>query len=384
MITSSVDPITPNASNLVLLTVLYSGLFHLPYVFLFSSGMFIGALLWRKWVGLNTQKLPPAKLRLVASLLVIGPLLWYLPQMDSLRISSSFLLALTAIKLLETHAKRDWTALLFISLGMLFIGALRSQDPSSAGYLAGGLFLFAAGLFKLQSGLRPWRTSTVLFLQALPLTLLLFVFFPRSADPMWEFVTEVAPQQILSQEGSLDRETRSVLEQSLENFKRWWARRIKGFDLSDQQSLYEQFGITPSKTSLAQLFAGGVAALLGALVLILWLRSRTRDSSLDEPGRIYKQLTQTLRRTLGITRQPQESPIKFLQNLKESKPELEHLVTNVEACYIAARYNPNPQPRHLRELRQSAQKLRWCLWTKFWYRPRFARQEETSTETSCS
>ena len=92
--------------------------------------------------------------------------------------------------LLETKRRRDQFVLLFISIFLIMSSLLREQYIWSLPYLiAGVLFTMTAWLrMSLSSQVsvaESFKTGARLMLYALPLTLSMWVFFPRIGTPFW-------------------------------------------------------------------------------------------------------------------------------------------------------------------------------------------------------
>jgi transglutaminase-like putative cysteine protease len=97
---------------------------------------------------------------------------------------------MAALKLLETKQRRDQFVLLFISIFLIMSSLLREQYIWSLPYLiAGVLFTMTAWLrMSLSSQVsvaESFKTGARLMLYALPLTLSMWIFFPRIGTPFW-------------------------------------------------------------------------------------------------------------------------------------------------------------------------------------------------------
>ncbi len=93
------------------------------------------------------------------------------------------------LKLVEARSKRDALVLVYLGFFTLVAGYLFDDGIVSALYSLLPLLALLAALVTLQqntlaTGLQGLRTAGALVLQAIPVALLLFVFFPR-LDPLW-------------------------------------------------------------------------------------------------------------------------------------------------------------------------------------------------------
>ncbi|GGR81630.1 transglutaminaseTgpA domain-containing protein [Deinococcus sedimenti] len=108
---------------------------------------------------------------------------------------TAFLALLAALKTAESHARRDQAVLTLLGLFVTSTGFFFSQGPVTALYtlLCAALLLTAATtrlgtpppLTRAELGARLRRTGRLLALAA-PLTLALFVLFPRPDGPLWQ------------------------------------------------------------------------------------------------------------------------------------------------------------------------------------------------------
>ncbi|MGD2112831.1 MAG: DUF3488 and transglutaminase-like domain-containing protein [Gammaproteobacteria bacterium] len=103
----------------------------------------------------------------------------------------SLLVVMLALKLLEVRRRRDALLVIFTSYFMVITHFLFTQTPLIALYMLVISIVITATLSMVthDSRRRPvashLRLATTLLLQALPVMLVLFVFFPRVVGPLW-------------------------------------------------------------------------------------------------------------------------------------------------------------------------------------------------------
>jgi len=103
----------------------------------------------------------------------------------------TLLLVMLTLKLLEMTSLRDAMVLIFISYFLVITNFLYSQTIPTAFYLLAAVWLITATMIGFQYSrqqpgyLRQLRTAGIMLLQAAPLTLVLFVLFPRVQGPIW-------------------------------------------------------------------------------------------------------------------------------------------------------------------------------------------------------
>ena len=166
-----------------------------PWLWAAIAGLFV----WRIWLTHSQRRMPPVWLLWpVVFGLIIATFLSY-QSLFGRSTGVAVLSVLIAAKLLETRTLRDALLLMFLLYFLVTTNLLFDQSVYMATYLL-LMVLLATGLlisWHTQSGLGgrrqvlgQLRLSATIMLQALPLMLLLFVFFPRLDGPLWR-----APQE---------------------------------------------------------------------------------------------------------------------------------------------------------------------------------------------
>jgi len=103
----------------------------------------------------------------------------------------SLIVLMFSLKLLEMRWYRDAALILYLSFFIMVANFLFSQSLLMAGYLILCILVVVMALQalnRIDGGVDLkylLRQSSLMFLQAIPLMLILFVFFPRFAEPLW-------------------------------------------------------------------------------------------------------------------------------------------------------------------------------------------------------
>lgn len=100
----------------------------------------------------------------------------------------ALLSAFLCLKLLEARTQRDGHAVVLLSFFMQLGLFLQSQSMAAAAFSAIGVLVAIATLARLQgmaNAKQAARLAILLVMQAIPLTLVLFVLFPRIHGPLW-------------------------------------------------------------------------------------------------------------------------------------------------------------------------------------------------------
>jgi transglutaminase-like putative cysteine protease len=146
---------------------------------------------WRllaEWRGFG---LPGRWLRTAAAVAAGAGVLVSYRGVTGLDAGTALLVLMGTLKLLETRTPRDHIVLVFIGWFLCLATFLYQQDLWAAAWVVPAMWLLAAALLNVarsgESGPapRPFRTTGAMLVKALPLALVLFLFFPRVAGHFW-------------------------------------------------------------------------------------------------------------------------------------------------------------------------------------------------------
>ncbi len=170
---------------------------HLPLWVAALSTMMLG---WRLYLAASANPLPPRWLLLTITLAGVGGLLIEFHTLFGREAGVTLLILLATLKLLELRTARDATVLIYLSNFIIITNFFYSQSIATALFMLFSLLVIMATWVHMHTGtlaLKPrLRIASVLLLQAIPLTLLLFVLFPRVQGPLWGM-----PQDAYSRSG---------------------------------------------------------------------------------------------------------------------------------------------------------------------------------------
>jgi len=141
-------------------------------------------------IELRDWPLPPKWLRIAIALLVMLGVLATYRTLNGLQAGTAFLVIMGAMKLLETRTTRDLTVVIFVAYFLLFAGFLYHQSLLRLPWMLGTAWLLTVTLMRThQSAPMAMREAMALtgrmLLQALPLAVALFLFFPRLPGQFW-------------------------------------------------------------------------------------------------------------------------------------------------------------------------------------------------------
>lgn len=161
----------------------------------------------RLTIELRSWQLPPKLLRIgIAFAAMLGVLSTY-RTLNGLEAGTAFLVIMGAMKLLETRSARDLTVLIFVSYFLLFAGFLYNQSLVRLPWMLATAWLLTVTLMRThQSAPMAMREAMSLtgrmLLQALPLAIALFLFFPRLPGQFWAVPARTGATSGLSDEMS--------------------------------------------------------------------------------------------------------------------------------------------------------------------------------------
>jgi transglutaminase-like putative cysteine protease len=146
--------------------------------------------LWRVMVYQGRWSLPPIGLKSILALCCFVGIFTSYGTMLGLEPTVALLFAGFFLKLLETSQKRDVYLLIFLAYFVALTAFLFSQDFSLALFILGTLLLISTAMVALHQhsydrfSVVSLKKSALIFMQAVPLMVLLFLVFPRM-QPLW-------------------------------------------------------------------------------------------------------------------------------------------------------------------------------------------------------
>jgi protein-glutamine gamma-glutamyltransferase len=159
---------------------------HLPF---WVSAVCLMLLVWRAYLTWSDKPVPPRWLLLGVTVVCVIGIAVNFRSLFGREVGVTLLILLSTLKLLELRAVRDATVLVYLSCFIIITNFFYSQSIPTALFMLFTLLVIMATWVHLQTGslgLRPrLRIAGVLLLQAIPLSLVIFVLFPRVQGPLW-------------------------------------------------------------------------------------------------------------------------------------------------------------------------------------------------------
>jgi transglutaminase-like putative cysteine protease len=164
---------------------------HIRSIPIWVLGICVAAGAIRLALGARGLDAPPRVVRMLIACLAIGLLFLRFHTFNGISAGTSLLALMAGLKLLETRTTRDVCVLILIVYFLSLAALLAGESFWLLGYLVGVCWLTTATLLRLtvsQPG-PSWRAclrySGRILLHAMPLALVLWLFFPRFAEPFW-------------------------------------------------------------------------------------------------------------------------------------------------------------------------------------------------------
>lgn len=159
---------------------------HLP---LWASTLCVAFLLWRAYLIYSDNPIPQRWLLLLITFASSAGILIEYRTLFGREAGVTLLMLLAALKFLELRTPRDAMVLIYLACFIIITNFFYSQSIPTAVYMMLTLMVIVTSWVQLQAqelALKPrLRIASILLLQALPLTLILFVLFPRVEGPLW-------------------------------------------------------------------------------------------------------------------------------------------------------------------------------------------------------
>lgn len=148
-------------------------------------------LAWRGWVTFRGNRLPPRWLLLPIALLAMAGVYRTYGTFFGREAGVAMLTLLLTLKLMEMHAKRDLFVVLFLSFFLILSSFFYSQSIGTAVITLTAVITILTTQISFQyTGIVPplkqrLRLGATILALAVPLTLVLFLLFPRIQGPLW-------------------------------------------------------------------------------------------------------------------------------------------------------------------------------------------------------
>jgi transglutaminase-like putative cysteine protease len=179
------------AQRWVLAGLLGAVLLNLHHTAAWCLPVALGGAVWRLWAAQHASRLMGRTARMAVVVVLTLAVLLSFRTLNGVDAGASLLVAMAALKLMETQRQRDWLIVLGSSLFLLLAACLDAQSLWRTPLYAGELWLLCTVLYALGAGSQVPPAGALLhsagrsLLLALPFAILLFVCFPRLSGSLW-------------------------------------------------------------------------------------------------------------------------------------------------------------------------------------------------------
>ena len=164
-------------------------LLHVDRVPLWAPGVALGLAAWRLASARTGAWLPGTVPRALTALLLVALVMLRYHTLNGLAAGGMLLMLMAGLKLLETRTRRDQFVIIGAGMFLLVAACLDRQDLARVPLYALDVWLSCAALAVVASAGFSGRAALALsgrtLLTALPVAVLLFVFFPRLSGSFW-------------------------------------------------------------------------------------------------------------------------------------------------------------------------------------------------------
>jgi protein-glutamine gamma-glutamyltransferase len=167
---------------------------HAPHIRAWVLLLGAGAAALRIVIEIKRWQLPPKWLRGVLAFVALLAVLLDYRTLNGIDAGTALLIVMAGMKLLETKTVRDLTVIVFLSYFALFAAFLYNQSLLRLPYMFVCAWLLTVTLMRIHQTTTSMSVRQAvgitgkMFLQSLPLAILLFLLFPRLPGQFWAVV----------------------------------------------------------------------------------------------------------------------------------------------------------------------------------------------------
>lgn len=173
---------------------------HLSRLPLWISLFCMATLLWRLYLARNGQHLLPQWLLAALAVSAVGGTYFSYETIIGRDSGTTLLILLATVKLLEIRDQRDAVVLILLGYFIIITSFLYSQSMFTSLYMLLVVLVLTTALIGFNhlasaSASQPRaRLAAILLVQSIPLTLALFLLFPRMQGPLWGLPQDTSSQ----------------------------------------------------------------------------------------------------------------------------------------------------------------------------------------------
>ncbi|MEM7282018.1 MAG: DUF3488 and DUF4129 domain-containing transglutaminase family protein [Pseudomonadota bacterium] len=184
------NQISNSALRWGLVSLLVAALPHTPRLPMWVTVLLFCSLSWRLVGAYRGWRLPARAIKWFAAITALVLVFFNFRTINGIVAGSALLVAMLALKVLETNNRRDLVALILSAYFLAIANLLYSQTIITLVYALLVLWVSTTALLQISVKREPLdakhalRTGATLIMQAVPIMLLLFLLFPRIPTPL--------------------------------------------------------------------------------------------------------------------------------------------------------------------------------------------------------
>lgn len=181
-------PLPATFSSVIIAVVLAPHAGRLPVLIILFT---LALMLWRYIIDRTGRRLPSGLLRLLLLLAAIAIVYTNFGTVLGRDSGIAFLAVLAGLKLLEMSTQRDLFTMSLLNYFLVITQFLYTQSLFTAAYMLVAVVLITTSLINLHQEAKPGNTAvnlrlaSKLLIQAAPIAIVMFLFFPRIPGPLW-------------------------------------------------------------------------------------------------------------------------------------------------------------------------------------------------------
>ena len=185
------SPLDAFSLYLLLFAALLAGAPHADHLPRWLTLLGVSIWLWRVHIAHRNLRLPNRWLLGIFTVAGAIGVYFHFRSLFGRDAGVALLMLMLALKLLETRTRRDGMVVIFLSYFLVITNFLYFQTVAIAAYMLGVVWVITMTMvgFQQRDPRGGWRTavrtSALLLAQAVPLMLVMFLFFPRVQGPLW-------------------------------------------------------------------------------------------------------------------------------------------------------------------------------------------------------
>jgi transglutaminase-like putative cysteine protease len=194
-------PVTDKSIVWLIFSLLLSMSWHIPHTPIWAIAEALAICYWRYVIMVKKKKLPAKWVRVFLSFVVFAGIYITYGKFLGRDPGTTTLILFSTIKLLELGNQRDYMFTIYLCYFLIFTNFLFAQTIPSLLFMLLSVIVINSTIIRFNHPdgepikIRVLlKSAFMIFLQAIPIMLLLFFFFPRTSGPLWNLPQDAKDQ----------------------------------------------------------------------------------------------------------------------------------------------------------------------------------------------